>query len=519
MPTPVHATSVTRQAVRGAAAELVSRGVLVGAGLATQAVCLGQLGLTEYGRFATANLFGMCGSLLLVSGLPQAVRIAAAADPGADALARWWILRRHLPLALAASAAAVFASPAVAHGLGDPELTRTLQLTAVEVAARAGVFEPWVLLLNATGRQRTQAVAQGGYGLARLAAVVGCLSTGWGLAAAVAAYTATALVGAAVAAAVLAVLGGQGGASRAGFRDRVLCAVRFTVGYDLLPFLLPSTTVWMLKGSGQEPELVGLFSACVLASSPLVTLGAALGVGVFPHLARSLAGGDRGGAGAIVSSATRLMTLVYPAAVAFAAVRGGAVVRLLHDPAAGAGLVPLAAVAGGACLGATLFLVDVITASGAVRFRLWMGLGLTASHLTLGPALLVAFGGGGLPWALPLAAAGGLAVAVVRTRRIVGPFFPAFWTVRAALAGPLAAGALALCPDPRSPAAVALQLSGGLAVTVAALAVFAALGGRPPRFRAAPGRAALEGRHPPRSAGPGYTPGCDEVSPAGRGGP
>src|SRR5690348_9427884 len=88
------------QAGRGAAALVLSQAVTVLAGLGTHAACIRALGLADYGRFATVNLLGLCCSLLLLSGLPQAVRLATAAEPGSAAHARRWIVRYHLPVTL-----------------------------------------------------------------------------------------------------------------------------------------------------------------------------------------------------------------------------------------------------------------------------------------------------------------------------------------------------------------------------------------------------------------------------------
>jgi O-antigen/teichoic acid export membrane protein len=457
------------QAGRGATALVLSQAVTILAGLGTHAVCLRALGLADYGRFVTVNLLGLCCSLLLLSGIPQAVRLATAAEPGTAPEARRWIIRYHLPLTLGVVTVLLSVAPAVADHLGDPALVTPLWLTTAEVAARAGLFEPWVLLLNATGRQRAQAVVQAALAIARLAAVGALLAAGGGLVGAVTGLTLTALAGSAAAAAGLALVRGKVRSPTDHFRQRVLGAIRYTVGYDLFPFLLPGTSVWVLKAAGHDAEFVGFFSACVMLFTPLVALGAVVGAGVYPDLAKGFASGDRAAARAIASHAARVVLLAVALAAALTAARGADVARVLSGSPAGTGFTLRAVVVSSGCLGATLFFMEVLAARGLLGLRFRLMLGLTLAHAASTCGLAAAAGPTGVVSAMLLTAAAGAVVTAALTRGVVGPFLRPSSVARAAVAAAVAGFVLTLCPRPGETGAVLAQLATGPVVYFAAL--------------------------------------------------
>lgn len=460
------------EAGRGTAALMAAQAVTVLAGLGTHAVCIRELGLADYGRFATVNLLGMCGSLLLISGIPQAVRMAAAAGPIEGSTVRRWVLCYHLPLTLGLTAASGLFSPLIARALNDPGLATLLLLSAAEVTARAGVFEPWVLFLNASGRQRAQAFAQGGYGFARFLVVGGGLAAGGGVTGAVGCYALTAVLGA-----VVGTVGLFGGPYRGPVRrppDRqfgrqVRAALGSTIGYDLLPFLLPGISIWLLQVSGHDPEFVGFLSACVMASTPLVALGAGVGAGVFPHVARGTLRSDAASRRAIVALAVRVLLIADTAIIACVVARGGAIARLLSNSAVATGTVLAAIVIGSACLGATKCFADVLAAGGQVGFRLRLTLGLVVGHTAASVSLLAACGAVGAAWAIVCSTAVGVVASAGLTWGLLGPYATLARLLRILTSAAALGCTLFLCPQPGSVVTTLAQLVLGLLAYLVAL--------------------------------------------------
>jgi O-antigen/teichoic acid export membrane protein len=469
MATAERPVDLALQAGRGATALVLSQAVTILVGLGMHAACIRALGLADYGRFVTANLIGLCCSLVLLSGIPQAVRLATAGEPRALPDARRWIIRYHLPVTVGVVAVLLAASPAVASHLGDPDLVIPLRLTAVEVAARAGLFEPWVLLLNATRRQRAQAVVQAAFALTRFAAVGVALTTGGGLGAAVTGLTLTALAGAAAAVAGLAAMPAATREPGDHFRHRVLGAIRCTVGYDLFPHLLPGTSVWVLKAAGHDPEFVGFFSACVMMSTPLVALGAVVGAGVYPDLAKGFASGDRMAARTVASNAVRVVFLAVALAAALTAARGAEVARVLSGSPAGTGFTLCTVVVSSGCLGVALFFMEVLAARGLLGLRLRLVLGLTLVHAALTCGLAAAAGPAGVVPAMLLTTAAAAVVTAALTWSLVGPFLRLSSATRATVAAVVAGVVVALCPRPAGVGAVLAQLAVGATVYFVAL--------------------------------------------------
>ena len=317
-------------------------------------------------------------------------------------------------MTVAATGAAAVAAPACAGALGDPALVTPIRLSALEVAARTGVFEPWLLFLNATGRQGVQAFAQTGFALTRFALVVGIVAGGGELGGAFAGFAAASLIGL-MAAVVGWILARSVAATENGFADRARRALRWNVGYDLFPLFFSGAAVWLLNVRSNDAEFIGFFCACVTVSTPFAAFGMVIGAGVYPELAKAFARGDRASLRSIVAHAARVLVLVIALTAALGAVRGPDAARLLSE-AEGAGTVLVAVVLGQTCLGGLLFFLDVLAARGALRCRFRLVLGLAIAHVIGTSALLRSVGPEGAALAILLSSAVGFGATAWLTR-------------------------------------------------------------------------------------------------------
>src|SRR5437588_9199328 len=91
------------------------------------------LSVTAYGSFALCALLSGGCQVLLLGGIPYALRRAVSVDPASHSFVPRYVLLGQLPISLAAALALAAAAPWLAGLLGDPELTAALVLIGGEV--------------------------------------------------------------------------------------------------------------------------------------------------------------------------------------------------------------------------------------------------------------------------------------------------------------------------------------------------------------------------------------------------
>ncbi|VTR93086.1 unnamed protein product [Gemmata massiliana] len=456
------------QAVRGVTVLLLAQVVVVLTGVGTQLACLHSLGLPQYGHFVTINLMALCGSLLLLSGLPQAVRVAIAVEPRAGAKARWYLLVYHLPLTLLAAGVIAATAPVVAAALGDQALVTPIRIAAFDIAARTGGFEPWLMFLNATGRLHVQAFAQIAFAIARFAAVVVAFANGGGLVGALMGFACISSLGLGLAIVGWATWCSVTQAPDYGFAGQVRRALRWTIGCDLFPLLIPFASVWLLNMFGSDLHYIGFFCACVTVSTPFTTFGVVIGAGVYAEAAKSFARGDLSFLRSLVSQAAQVLILLIAVTLALAAVRGGEAARLVSN-SSGAGLTLGAVVLGHTCLGGMLFFLDVLVARGSLQLRFRLMLGLACAHIIGTSVLIHTVGPAGAAMAILLSSVGGFAATVWLTRVAIGPFFRPRGIARAVSAASVTAALVASYPRPEGVNLLLAQLASGIGIYVLCL--------------------------------------------------
>ncbi len=394
-----------------------------------------SLPATVYGSFALCALLGGGCQVLLLGGIPYALRRAVSVDPAAGAFALRYVLLGQIPISLTAALAVAAAAPALARLLADPELTAALVLVGAEVLFRTGLIDPCLQVLNGARADRLQALLAIGYHVARLVLAAVCLDAFGGLTGGVLGLAIAAALGAALSLPILWLLPSRGPVSAAGPALDLAAWMKTGYAHELCMFLAGAVNLWLVQFLVREREFVGVYAACTMLSRSALTLATVLIGAAFAPLARAFHDGDREGARAIVGHGCRTAVVVLLPAAAVILCYGGPLLAILCGPAyRGAGGAFVVLFSGFGLLGVCSCLTEVLGAAGRRHFRLAVAAGLAGGVGGGSAVLLGLFGPGTVAWAVPLA--GGIGVVALGSGvcRLVGTFVPWATCSRAAVA-------------------------------------------------------------------------------------
>src|SRR5437588_12850168 len=96
------------------------------------------LSVTAYGSFALCALLSGGCQVLLLGGIPYALRRAVSVDRSAQSLIPRYVLLAQLPISLGVGLVLAAAAPVLAAFLGDSELQVAVALVGAEVLFRSG---------------------------------------------------------------------------------------------------------------------------------------------------------------------------------------------------------------------------------------------------------------------------------------------------------------------------------------------------------------------------------------------
>ncbi len=382
----------------------MSQAVALAAGVALQVVTARHLEPPEYASFASANLIGLLCVVALVGGLPMALRREVSVRADSQAQAFSVIIRVQFPLCVGAAGLLLLLRSPLAALLSAPELHSILPVVAADVALRAGLLDPCLLLLNGAGDRITQLRLVAGFHACRVAfAVVLLVGLGFGLIGAMVALLLATTTGAGVAVVCLTMrvgLGGRGMVPLQRGRSWGLRWLGYSSGYEVAGFTLLAMNLWAVKALWPDHPELGSYAVVSTMSRFALPFGQALGSGSFRWVARAQAGGD-----------ARLRPFVRGCALALAGVSacgtlvGAGCGPVLVDVVFGHGYHPPALLCGllfgGAGLAAmAVWLGELLGAVGRVEARFWAATAslMLCGVITLG--LTREFGLNGAAWSL-----------------------------------------------------------------------------------------------------------------------
>src|SRR5262249_28979595 len=97
---------------------------------------------SEYGSFALCWLLSAGSQVLLVGGIPYALRQPVSVAPRTRGLIRRYVLLGQVPISLAVALALVAGGRGLAEFVGEPELEIALALVGAEVLFHTGLVDP-----------------------------------------------------------------------------------------------------------------------------------------------------------------------------------------------------------------------------------------------------------------------------------------------------------------------------------------------------------------------------------------
>jgi O-antigen/teichoic acid export membrane protein len=252
------------------------------------------LSASDYGSFALCWLLSAGCQVLLVGGIPYALRRAVSVDPSTRRLIRRYVLLGQFPISLAVALALVAGARELAGFLGEPELEIALALVGGEILFHTGLVDPCLQILNGARADRIYTALAVGYHLARLALTASFLQAPGGLTGGMLGLTLAAGLGAVLALPTLWLFPASGRSSRRA-RQALGVAAWMKTGYahELFSFLTGAVNLWLVQLCVDERQFVGVYSACTMLSRAALALAAILVGASFAPLACAFHDGNR----------------------------------------------------------------------------------------------------------------------------------------------------------------------------------------------------------------------------------
>lgn len=421
------------------------------AGLLLQITVARALSPIDYGRFVISQSILQAALILLMSGVPGALRQFVSAMPGALRLAwrRLWLVQ--VPVAAASALGLAVAAPVLCRFLNDPQLSPVLSVTALELALKAGVLEPCWYLLNALSRHRLQAVLIAGHSVLRFLCVAWVLWLSPGLVEGVGGLLLSAVVSLLLVVPILThiISRSRTRSDRSVGRDLSRHLRRWMglapIG-DALNYLLIPANIWLLKAMSEDQSLVGVYGGCYMLAQAIFPFGLVLSRACFAQVAQATAAGHPHEAGTLVWQVFRVSFVATALGTAIALLIGDKIVACLYGSSfRGSGSLLGLLCLGMAAMAVQCFLCDMLSAARRLRIRLALLLLITAASIPTTTYLARAHGAIGAAWALAFTGVFAVTAASVAFHCAIGsaiprPFFPQSGPCGAPFVNPARAG-------------------------------------------------------------------------------
>jgi O-antigen/teichoic acid export membrane protein len=397
------------------------------AGLLTQLLAGRALSPSEYSSFATANLISLFSLVLLIGGVPLALRRLVSLHPERFGMAVGLLLRLQLPLGVAAGAAVAGARQPLAELFNAPALAPLFVVLAIEITIRAGFLEPCNHLLNGAGLFGAQAVVTAVYSAGRLLFIAVLLALGTGLSGAVAGLALAALIASTLATTIVARQGPIVFVPPAtvNWSQDILHWIKYSCGYEVFSFLLVAMNLWIVKVMHPDDPQLGLYAAGTMISRASFPLAQALTGGTFAWIATAHAEGELGRVSEMLGQLSSALAVFVVPATLLAFLYGAELLEAACGPGYGGSSFLCGLLFAGTGLAATnLCLGEVLGASNRLTARLSVTVLVFVLDLPMTIVLTKFAGLEGSAWAL-LAGQGVLAVTLAAlVRNAVGAFVP-----------------------------------------------------------------------------------------------
>jgi O-antigen/teichoic acid export membrane protein len=426
---------------------------------------------SDYGSFALCWLLSTGCQVLLVGGIPYALRRAVSVDPPTRRLIRRYVLLGQLPISLAVALALAAGARPLAEFVGEPELVLALALLGGEILFHTGLVDPCLQILNGARADRLYTALAVGYHLARLVLTASFLQAPGGITGGMLGLLLAAGLGAAFALPTLWLFPTHGRPSRRAREARGVAAwMKTGYAHELFNFLTGAVNLWLVQLCVEERQFVGLYSVCTMLSRAALALAAVLVGASFAPLACAFRDGNRHQARVIIRTGVQAAVLLLLPAGAIIFCYGDRLLGLLCGSAyRNSGGLLLVLLAGFSLLTLCSFLAEVLGAAGRLGLRLAVAAGLAEVVTVVSTAFLFLLGPRATAWALPLAGCVGVLVLGYAVCYLVGPCVPWATCARSAVAAGLLAGGLSVLGEPVTLTALAGALLAGAAAYLAAL--------------------------------------------------
>lgn len=391
--------------------------IFVVAGYVTHISLARGLGAAEYGTYGVLLSVLSTVALVLTAGMPEAIAKFAAERPESahPIFAQGIGIQLRFSLVLALGYA--LCSPLIARGLGAPELTGVLAVSALAIPPVA-LYAVVLGALNGEKRFMAQGVTVSGYGLLRCLLVIPLTLHFKALGAVAAFVIAPAVV-------ILPTLPGYWRTRAESTLDsRALWSfARPVIGFTVALQLLMNLDLFVVKAAFGDTDAVGYYTAATTLAKVPYFFFSALGVVLLPIV--SAAGNEgRDHVLEVVRKAVRLMFLGASSAAAIAVPFSRGALSLLFGRAYAAAAWPLALLLVSGTLFTLIFVVAyVLNGLGQPKIALRVTLVGLAIEIVLAPLLTRALGAPGAALASALASFIMLLALARAAKREIGALF------------------------------------------------------------------------------------------------